>query len=202
MARPAAWPSGGMPIARWPVTDLTRMIDRANSGDPQAAQELLPLVYGELRRLAASKLAQQPPGATLQATMLVHEAWLKLAGSGPAQWAGRRHFFNAAAEAMRHILIDRARRKLAARHGAGAAHVPLEGIEIAAPSDDETLMGVNRALDELQAAEPEKAELVKLKFFVGLSHREIGEMLGVSERTVERHWAYAQAWLFERLSRE
>jgi RNA polymerase sigma factor (TIGR02999 family) len=129
----------------------------------------------------------------------VHEAWLRLAASGRECWESRRHFFSAAAEAMRHILVDRARKRQCARHGGGQQRVNIEDIDLAAPIDQETFLAVNEALDELQKADPAKAEVVKLKFFVGLSEREVVEVLGVSERTVERRWAFAQAWLFERL---
>jgi RNA polymerase sigma factor (TIGR02999 family) len=184
------------------VSDVTRILDRVQQGEAKAADELLPLVYGELRKLAASRMAHQPPGQTLQATSLVHEAWLKLVGSGKEQWESRRHFFSAAAEAMRHILIDRARRKQTARHGGGWKRVEVEDVEVAAPTDDETLLALHEALEELERVDPAKAEVVKLKFFVGLSQREIGQLLNLSERTIERHWAYAQAWLFERMGQQ
>jgi RNA polymerase sigma factor (TIGR02999 family) len=171
-------------------------------GDPKAAEELLPLVYDELRRLAAQRMAQQPAGQTLQATALVHEAWLKIESGAKGQWANRKHFFSAAAQAMRHILIDRARRKLAQRHGGGLERVDLDEIEIAAPADHDTLLALNEALEEFMKVDPAKAEVVKLKFFVGLSEREAAEVLGISERTIERHWAYAQAWLFERIRKD
>src|SRR6516164_3243036 len=164
--------------------NATRILEAINAGDAQAAEKLLPLVYDELRRLAAARMAQQPPGHTLQATALVHEAWLRLAGSGRQHWQSRRHFFAAAAEAMRHILIDRARRRQSGRHGGGQQRVDIDEIELPAPMEEETLLAVNEAIDELQKADPEKAEVVKLKFFVGLSEREAAEVLGVSERTV------------------
>ncbi len=182
------------------MSDVTRILDRVQQGDPQAADELLPLVYEELRRLAAQKMAQQPPGQTLQPTALVHEAWLKLGGGGRQQWDSRKHFFFAAAEAMRHILIDRARKKQCQRHGGGWERVDVEEIEVGAPTEPETLLAVNEALDQLEKLDPAKAAVVKLKFFVGLSEREMAEVLGLSERTIERHWAYAQAWLFERIA--
>lgn len=184
------------------VSEVTRILDRVKDGDAQAAEELLPLVYDELRRLAAHRMAQQPPGQTLQATALVHEAWLRLVGSGKERWESRRHFFAAAAEAMRHVLIDRARKKRCARHGAGFEKVALEKVEVGLPPDDEMVLALNEALDEFEKLDPQKAEVVKPKFFVGLSERETAAVLGVSERTVERHWAYAQAWLFERVNRD
>jgi RNA polymerase sigma factor (TIGR02999 family) len=164
---------------------------------PRAADELFPLIYEELRRLAASKMANEAPGQTLQPTALVHEAWLKLAGSGRDRFEGRAHFFAAAAEAMRRILIDRARHRLRARHGGGQERVALDGAELAAPQSDERLLEMHEALDQLAAENPVKANVVKLRFFVGLSERETADVLGVSERTVERHWAYAKAWLFQ-----
>ena len=183
------------------MSDVTRILEAAQHGDPKAADELLPLVYDELRRLAAHKMAQLPPGQTLQATALVHEAWLKLVGSGREQWEGRKHFFSAAAEAMRHILIDRARRRLAVRHGGGQQRLDIHDIEVAAPVEQETILSLNEALDELEQTDPAKAEVVKLRFFIGLSERETAEILGLSERTIERYWSYAQAWLFERIER-
>lgn len=181
------------------MSAVTVVLQRVEQGDPQAAEELLPLVYAELRQLAAARMAQQPPGHTLQATALVHEAYLKLVGGGRAEWANRRHFFAAATEAMRHILIDRARRRLRARHGGQAEQIPLEGLEIAAPVKEEILLELDDALAELKAAAPERAEIVQLRFFAGLGEREIAGLLGISERSVQRQWGYARAWLFERV---
>ena len=164
---------------------------------PATAEELLPLVYEELRRLAAARMAQQSPGQTLQATALVHEAWLRL---GERQFESRAHFFSAAAQAMRHLLIERARRKLRARHGGGMERVDSDEVEIAAPADDERLLQIHETLDELAAFAPEKAEVVKLRFFVGLEESEIAEVLGLSLRTVERYWAHAKVWLFQRIA--
>jgi RNA polymerase sigma factor (TIGR02999 family) len=185
-----------MQTAAGPVTHL---LDAVAAGDGQAAERLLPLVYEELRRLAAAKMAQQPPGQTLQATALVHEAWLRLSAGQLPRWENRRHFFASAAQAMRHILIERARRKLRARHGARLERVDLDAIEFAAPGDDERLLEVDSALDELAALAPEKAEVVKLRFFVGLDEKETAELLHISPRTVERYWRYAKAWLFEHI---
>lgn len=184
------------------MNDLTRLLEQVDQGHSPAAEELLPLVYDQLRRLAAFKMAQLAGGQTLQPTALVHEAWLKLVGHGQHRWESRRHFFNAAAEAMRHILIDRARRKLSQRHGAGLERVDMNEVEMAAPAADQVLLALSGALDEFEQLDSAKAQVVKLKFFVGLSEKETAEVLGVSERTVERHWAYAQAWLFERMRRD
>jgi RNA polymerase sigma factor (TIGR02999 family) len=184
-----------------PVEQVTQILKAASNGDGQAAEKLLPLVYEELRRLAAARMARETPGQTLQPTALVHEAWLKLVGSGRQHWESRRHFFSAAAEAMRHILIDRARKRQCERHGGGQQRVDIDDIELAGPVEEETLLAVNEAIDELEKLDPAKAEVVKLKFFVGLSEREAAEVLGVSERTIERRWAYAQAWLFDRMER-
>jgi RNA polymerase sigma factor (TIGR02999 family) len=181
------------------VSDVTRLLEAVEQGDPKAAEELLPLVYDELRKLAAARMAQQPEGQTLQATALVHEAWLRLVDGPNRQYTSRRHFFSAAAQAMRHLLIERARRKLRERHGGVLQRVDVEDVEIAAPTDDERLLQINMALEELALAAPEKAEVVKLRFFVGLDEEEIAELLQLSPRTVERYWSYAKAWLFERI---
>jgi RNA polymerase sigma factor (TIGR02999 family) len=181
------------------VSDVTRLLNAVEQGDPKAAEELLPLVYEELKKLAAAKMAQQPDGQTLQATALVHEAWLRLVDGPNRQYASRRHFFSAAAQAMRHLLIERARRKLRERHGGALQRVDVDDAEIAAPADDERLIQINTALEELALLAPEKAEVVKLRFFVGLDEKEIAELLNLSPRTVERYWSYAKAWLFERI---
>ena len=177
------------------MSDVTRILDRVQQGDPKAAEELLPLVYEELRQLAASRLAREQPGQTLQATALVHEAWLRLVRAPGQNWQNRAHFFRTAAECIRRILIDNARRKRQLRHGGGQERVPLEGLQIAGDTDPQRLLHVNEALDRLAALDATKAEIVKLRFFVGLEHREIAELLGVSERTVERGWRFAKAWL-------
>jgi RNA polymerase sigma factor (TIGR02999 family) len=183
------------------MREVTRILNRAEQGDPKAAEELLPLVYDELRKLAAARMAQQPPGQTLQATALVHEAWLRLESADKPSWASRQHFFAAAAQAMRHILIERARRRLRARHGAGLERVDATDIDIAAPiNDDERILQLNEALDALEKVAAEQAEVVKLRFFVGLSEQEIAELLNLSPRTVERYWSYAKAWLFAHLA--
>ena len=175
--------------------DVTQLLDAIGSGNPKAAEELLPLVYEELRRLAAHKMASERPGQTLQATALVHEAWVKLAGSSQQQWRGRSHFFGAAAEAMRRILIDKARRRTAQKRGDGIQLEELNEsrIELRAPPDE--ILAVSEALDQLAKKEPVSAEVVKLKYFVGMTLPEIAEALDVSLSTVERHWSFAKAWL-------
>lgn len=179
------------------IEHLTALLQAAGGGDSHAADKVIQLVYDELRSLAAAKLAQQPPGQTLQATALVHEAWLRLGGDQMPRWESRRHFFAAAAQAMRHVLVERARRKLRARHGGDWQRVELDAVDLPAPSDDERLLDINSALDELAKLAPEKAEVVKLRFFVGLDEKETAEVLRLSVRTVERYWNYAKAWLFE-----
>ena len=178
---------------------MTLLLNAVEQGDPKAAEELLPLVYEELRKLAAAKMAQQPEGQTLQATALVHEAWLRLVDGPNRQYASRRHFFSAAAQAMRHLLIERARRRLRERHGGLLQRVDLDDVAVAASTDDERLIQINTALEELALLAPEKAEVEKQRFFVGLDEQEIAELLNLSPRTVERYWSYAKAWLFERI---
>jgi RNA polymerase sigma factor (TIGR02999 family) len=183
------------------MSEVTQVLERVEQGDAKASAELLPLVYDELRRLAAHKMSLQPPGQTLQATALVHEAYLRLIGGEPKRWESRRHFFNAAAEAMRHMLIDRARRRLRVRHGEMAERVDLAEIEIAAPAKEEIVLQLNDALEELQQLSAEQAEIVKLRFFAGFSEVEIAEILNLSERSVQRQWSYAKAWLFDRIGK-
>ncbi len=177
------------------MSDFTRILQSIEQGDPRAGDELLPLVYEELRKLAAARMARENSDQTLQPTALVHEAWLKLAGDEKVQWNSRAHFFGAAAEAMRRILIDRARRKSAQRHGAGQRRVDLEEAEIAASADGETILAVNDALEKLAANDKTKAELVKLRYFAGLTIEEVAKVLGLSESTARRHWVFAKAWL-------
>ena len=181
------------------MSDVTQILERVSKGDGAAAAELLPLIYDELRRVAAHKMSLQSPGQTLQATALVHEAYLRLVGSEEKRWESRRHFFSAAAEAMRHILIDRARRRNRLRHGQNAEKVPLDELEIIAPAKEEIILQLDDALDELAQQSPEQAEIVKLRFFAGFSEPEIAELLNLSERSVQRHWSYAKAWLFDRI---
>ena len=181
------------------MSDVTRILDRVQQGDPKAADELLPLVYQELRKLAAHRMASEAPGQTLQPTALVHEAWLKLVRKDNPKFDGRAHFFAAAAEAMRRILIDNARRKRAVRHGGGQARVDIEDLDLAATAKDDELLAVHDALEKLAAEDKQMAELVKLRFFVGLTNKEAAEILGVSEPTVERWWAFARAWLYREI---
>ena len=182
------------------MNDLTQILNR-DDGSPASA-ELLPLVYEELRKLARTRMAGEAAGHTLQATALVHEAYLKLGGDERRSWANRAQYFAAAAEAMRRILIDHARKRRAVRHGGGQEPVPLEDISIAAPGDDEELLAVHDALEKLAAHDAEKAELVKLKYFAGLTTEEAAAVLGLSGPTAKRHWAFARAWLFREIGRE
>ena len=181
------------------MSDVTRILESIEHGDPKAADELLPLVYGELRKLAASKMAREAPNQTLQPTALVHEAWQRLVGKDNPQFANRAHFFSAAAEAMRRILIDKALRKRAVRHGGGQQRVDMEGLDVAAPCDDEELLAVNDALDKLAATHALQAEVVKLRYFVGMTNVEAAQALGLSERTVKNYWTHARAWLFREI---
>jgi RNA polymerase sigma factor (TIGR02999 family) len=183
------------------VSDVTQILEAVAQGDPKAADELLPLVYEELRRLAAAKMANEAPGQTLQATALVHEAWLKLAGLDHQHWNSRGHFFSAAAEAMRRILIDRARRRQRDRHGHGLKRIDLDQVDVAITTDDDLLICVDGALARLAKEAPEKAAVVKLRYFAGLSIPATAEALGISVATANRHWAYARAWLFAELKR-
>ena len=178
------------------MNDVTRILSDLAQGDAHAAGQLLPLVYEELRKLAAARMAEEAPGNTLNATALVHEAYLRLVGSADeARWDNRGHFFAAAAEAMRRILVDHARRKAAARHGGGGARLELEPDLAAAPEPREDLLALDEALDRLAAEDPLKANLVKLRYFAGLTLPDAAAALGLSERTAGRHWAFARAWL-------
>lgn len=179
---------------------VTQILEAVGAGDAKAAEQLLPLVYEELRRLAAVRMAREAQGQTLQPTALVHEVWLRLAGSRTQNWQNRAHFFRVAAECMRRILIDIARRKHQVRHGGGWQRIALDGLEIAADLDEHRLLEVNEALDRLAALDPPKAEVVRLRFFAGLENREIAEVMGISESTVERAWRFAKAWLLTELS--
>jgi RNA polymerase sigma factor (TIGR02999 family) len=179
------------------MSDVTRILSAIEQGDPSAAAELLPLVYDELRKLAAARLADEKPGQTLQATALVHEAYLRLVdGDLVRRWESRAHFFAAAAEAMRRLLIDQARRKRRPKHGGGRTRVSLDEALCLRETPDDDLLALDEALQRLAHEEPAKAELVKLHYFAGLSLEEAGKALDVSHRTAKRHWAYARAWLY------
>jgi len=182
------------------VSDVTRVIEAVQRGDAKAADELLPLVYEELRKLAASKMANEAAGNTLQPTALVHEAWLRLVGNDNPKFAGRAHFFAAAAEAMRRILIDRARRKCARRHGGGQVKVDIQELDLASPGADDQLLAVNEALDKLAAQDPIEAELVKLRYFAGLTVEDAAALLGISPRTARNYWAHARTWLYQEIT--
>ncbi len=183
------------------VSEVTRILDSIAQGDAEAAGELLPLVYDELRKLAARKMAAEPPGQTLQPTALVHEAWLRIADGKDEHWENRAHFFAAAAEAMRRILVENARRKRRAKHGGGQLRVELDTLDVAITSDDDHLLAVDEALDKLAARDALAADLIKLRFFAGLPNVEAARLLGLPERTAKRTWAYARAWLYEELKR-
>jgi RNA polymerase sigma factor (TIGR02999 family) len=189
------------PIRSRSMSDVTRILDAIGNGDPKASDVLLPMVYEELRRLAAHKMANEAPGQTLQPTALVHEAWLRLTGGENVKWDGRAHFFGAAAEAMRRILIDNARRKQALRHGGGQRRLDVEEIEIAAIPEDDQLLALNESLERLAAQDSRKAELVKLRYFAGLTISEAAELLKISEPTAKRDWTYARAWLYNEMKR-
>ena len=181
------------------MSDATVMLSAIEAGQPQAAEQLLVLIYDELRRLAASKLAQEAPGQTLQPTALVHEAWLRLVGDQNRSFKDRKHFFCAAAEAMRHILIDRARRKQTRRHGGEYRRVDFEDIDLAAPSADEQLLAVHEALDKLGLEHAVQAEVVNLRYFGGLTNEEISDVLGISVSTVKNYWTFSRAWLLNEI---
>jgi RNA polymerase sigma factor (TIGR02999 family) len=178
------------------MSDMTTILERAGQGDPLAAAELLPVVYDELRRLAAQKMASELPGQTLQPTALVHEAWLRLGGDAQPAWKNRGHFFAAAAEAMRRILVERARRRTALKRGGGIPAVSLAEVEVALEIvDDERLLQLNEALEKLCAVNPRKGELVKLRYFVGLSFEDAASVLSIAVPTAKQWWAHARAWL-------
>jgi RNA polymerase sigma factor (TIGR02999 family) len=178
------------------MSDVTQILQAVGRGQARATEDLLPLVYDELRRLAAARMAQEAAGQTLQATALVHEAWLRLVGDGERTWQNRAHFFGAAAEAMRRILIENARRKSRLKRGGNLMRVDISEIELAESTPDEKILMIDEALERLEAEDPEKARIVVMKFFAGLTNEEVAETFGVTERTVERQWAFAKAWLF------
>jgi RNA polymerase sigma factor (TIGR02999 family) len=182
------------------MSDVTRILVAIEQGDARAADELLPLVYQELRRLAARKISQEPPGQTLQATALVHEAYIRLVGAEAQNFSGRTHFFAAAAEAMRRILIDNARRKHRLKHGGSRQKININDIEpaVEVPSDD--LLALDEALNRLEKMDKVKADLVKLRFFAGLTLEQAAGLLGLSQTTAKRHWTYARAWLYRQVT--
>ena len=182
------------------MTEVTQILSQIEQGDPSAAEQLLPFVYDELRRLASARLAQEKPGQTLQATALVHEAYLRLVDVDTAQhWDSRRHFFSAAAESMRRILVEKARRKGRLKRGGNLDRVPLDQVEIKVETSKLDLLALDEALAKLVSESPERAEIVRLRFFAGLSHEEVAELLGVSVVTVKRHWRYARVWLLRQM---
>ena len=181
------------------MSDVTRLLTAIEEGRDHSADELLAVVYEELRRMAAHRMAGESAGHTLQPTALVHEAWLSLVATPAQSWQNRAHFFGAAAEAMRRILIASARRKLTQRRGARADHVDVDEIEIASPEPDDQLLAINDALERFAALEPKQAELVKLRYFVGLKIEEAAEVLGISPATAKRWWAFARAWLYHEI---
>src|SRR5262249_15425847 len=182
------------------MSEVTRILSAIEQGDPSAAEQLLPLVYDELRKLAAQKLAQEKPGQTLQATALVHEAYLRLVGNGQEpHWDSLGHFFAAATETMRRILVENARRKCSRKHGGGLVRHDLENVELAAPELGEELLSLDAALDRLAEKDPVKAQLVKLRHFAGLTIEDAAQALGISTTTPNRYWAYARAWLHQEI---
>ncbi len=178
------------------MSEITLMLEAVAQGQKQASEKLLPLVYEELRRLAVVRMAKEAAGQTLQPTALVHEAWLQLVGGGERSWQNRAHFFGAAADAMRRILIDKARRKARIKHGGGQVRINIQDIELAEASPDENVLLIDEALQQLEQNNPEQARVVVLKFFGGLTNLEVAQTLGVGERTVDRQWACARARLF------
>ncbi len=181
---------------------VTQILEAVGGGDAQAAEKLLPLVYNELRKLAAQKMANEAPGQTLQPTALVHEVWLRLAHQSRSDWKNREQFYAVASEVMRRILVDRARRRRSGKHGGGLERVDLDVVESVVRGDDALVLQVHDALAQLEAEDAVKAEVVKLRFFVGLGNSEIAAILGVSEKTVQRHWAFAKAWLFRAMQQK
>jgi RNA polymerase sigma factor (TIGR02999 family) len=185
------------------MSEVTRILSAIEEGDPHAAEQLLPLVYEELRKLAAARLAQEKPGQTLQATALVHDAYLRLIGGAPEQsWDSRGHFFAAAAEAMRRILLNRARDKKRLKRGGECHRVDLDQIAVALDTPDEQLLALDEALTQLAVEDPDAARLVDLRFFAGLTLKDAATSLGLALRTAERQWAYARAWLYARLRQD
>ena len=181
------------------MSDITLVLEAVSRGESQAAAELLPLVYNELRNLAAARMLQESSGHTLQATALVHEAWLRLVGDGNQGFRNRAYFFAAAAEAMRRILIEHARRKSRLKYGGGQLRLNVDDLEIASLAPDDKLLMVDEALDEMERTQPERARVVVMKFFGGMTNLEVAETLSISERSVDRHWVFAKLWLYRKL---
>lgn len=181
------------------MSDITLVLDAINRGESEASEKLLPLVYNELRNLAAARMLQESPGHTLQPTALVHEAWLRLVGENDQNWKSRAYFFAAAAEAMRRILVEHARRKARLKHGGGQHRLNIEDLELADATPDDKILLVNDALENLERSNPERARVVVMKFYAGMTNKEVADMLGIGERTVDRHWVCAKAWLFQKL---
>src|SRR5205809_3014321 len=184
------------------MAELTQILQAVERGEENSSERLLPLVYEELRRLAAIKMSREAQNQTLQPIVFVHEAWLGLATDEEVRWQNRGHFFAAASEAMRRILIERARRRSRFKHGSGQVCLDIQGLELADTTPDDKVLLINEALERFQAEDPEKARVVVMKFFGGLTNREVAESLNVAERTVERQWAYAKAWLFSAIRKE
>lgn len=181
------------------MSDLTVILQTFGRGEKQASADLLPLVYEELRRLAAARMARESSGHTLQPTALVHEVWIRLTGGREPSWQNRAHFFAAAAQAMRRILVDHARRKAGLKHGGGQQRINIEDLDLAAASPDEKILLLDEALGKLERVNSERARVVTLKFFVGMSNLEVAETLHISRSTVDRHWECARAWLFQKI---
>jgi RNA polymerase sigma factor (TIGR02999 family) len=181
------------------MSQITRILNEGGLADERSSEELLPLVYKDLRRHAAVRMAHELPGQTLQPTALVHEAWLRMAGEKGRQWENRGHFFGAASEAMRRILIERARQKARLKRGGNPLRLDIEKMDLAAASPDEKAILIDDALQQLQVEDPEKANVVVLKFYEGMTNKEVAQCLEMAERTVERHWAYAKVWLFQKI---
>jgi RNA polymerase sigma factor (TIGR02999 family) len=184
------------------MSNVTLVLDAINRGESQASEELLPLVYDELRQIAAARMAQESAGHTLQPTALVHEVWLRLTGGQKQSWENRAHFFGAAAEAMRRILIERARRKSRLKRGCGQALLDIADLDVVAAMPDDKILLVDEALEQLKFEDPEKSKIVMLKFFAGLTNEQVAEIMNMNERTVRRQWEFAKAWLFDRIRGE
>jgi RNA polymerase sigma factor (TIGR02999 family) len=182
------------------MNDVTQVLEAIGRGEGKVSEDLLPLIYEELRRFAAARMAREAAGHTLQPTALVHEAWLRLVGDGDRTWQNRAYFFAAAAEAMRRILIEHARRKSRLKHGGGQERLNIEDLELAEATPDEKILLVNDALEQLEVEHPVRARIVVLKYFGGMTNKEVAETLGIGERSVDRHWVCAKTWLFRKVS--